>query len=189
MTLRSLTTFYILLFCITSVCGCASGLNDRLAIGGSYVSPTFRSDGISGIKTSSQSQHIFSSHASPRAMWTPTQYIAPMDSVVHSNEFTLHAPLKRDAPPRVYGRYPSASDTLTMQATSWMDDLLITIDELGRSFIGTPYAVGFLTVTGQMNKLVLSPRQPWKRTTATSWSSGYPSQPQSTEHEDTTDDK
>lgn len=154
--------------------GCSQPLNDRLTLGGSYLSPTFQSHVDSTTDSHDHQNLLFSEPPNPRSAWSPSQYITPMDGVVHSYELIIHPPLDRDDPPRVYGRYPTVADVLNIQSTSWIEDLLITIDELGRSFIGTPYAIGYTTLTGKANQPITSPRHPWKRRVAGGWSTGYP---------------
>ncbi len=154
--------------------GCTEPLNDRPTLGGSYIPPTFRTSSTTPTVLEHPSQHLLSTTPKPRAAWTPTQYLAPMDGVVHSPILMVLAPIKHTDPPRVFGRYPTPTDALKLSATTWIEDLFITIDDYGRSFIGTPYAIGYFTFTGKLAEPLLSP-QSWKRTeTANTWSSGYP---------------
>lgn len=173
------------IFClsgITALTGCTQTLNDRPSLGGSYISPSFLAQPDLDDEPRSQTNLLLSSSPRIRSAWTPTQYINPLDGVVHAQELVIHAPLNHDDAPRVYGRFPSTDDVLSLKGTPWIDDLFITIDELGRSFIGTPYAVGYLSFTGQLGSPVSSPRQPWKRTRSGGWSSGYPAPKEPTEN-------
>ncbi len=154
--------------------GCTQKLNDRPTLGGAYLSPTFRLNISTPTPLDRPSEDLFASTPKPRSGWAPTQYLAPVDGVVHWPMLRILAPLKRTDPPRVYGRYPTLADALNPQTTAWIEDLLMTIDEYGRSFLGTPYAIGYFTLTGKLTEPLISP-QPWKRTeTANTWSSGYP---------------
>jgi len=154
--------------------GCTQPLNNRITLGGSYISPTFTT------QARSQTPSLPDAQASrPRNQWTPIRYISPMDGVVHSPTWALTRIPKRTDPSRLYGRYPTIDDAALRTVHSnmpWINQTLFTIDELGRSFIGTPYAMGYLTVTGRLTKPMLSPTQNWKRTDQTQgWSTGYPS--------------
>ncbi|MBL4698650.1 MAG: hypothetical protein JKX70_07440 [Phycisphaerales bacterium] len=168
-------SFINILF-ITAVCamlaGCTQPLNNRITLGGSYRSPSFRA-----VSTTQQSTDtgLLDSTPKPRAHWAPTRYIAPIDSVVHTPTFQLFALPKKSDTARIYGRFPTPPDSIELNSANWSKDLLITLSELGRSIVGTPYAIGYLTITGQLNKPVASPARPWKRTQAkNNWSSGYP---------------
>ncbi len=154
--------------------GCTQPINSRPTLGGSYISPTFRPNTTTPTALEHPARHLLASTPKPRSAWTPTQYLSPMDGTVHSPMLRILAPLKRADPPRVYGRYPTPTDALDPQSTAWIEDLLITIDEYGRSLLGTPYAIGYFTLTGKLTEPLISP-QSWKRTeTANTWSSGYP---------------
>ena len=155
--------------------GCTQPLNNRITLGGSYRSPSFRA-----ILTTPQSSEtgLLEFSPKPRAPWTPMQYIAPIDSVVHTPTLLLFALPKKSDTARTYGRFPTSSDAIELNSTSSSKDLLITLSELGRTFIGTPYAIGYLTITGHLTEPMESPARPWKRTqVADNWSSGYPTPP------------
>ncbi len=161
--------------------GCTQPLNSRPTLGGSYTSPTFRPSPVPPAALDRPARHLLATTPKPRPAWTPTQYLAPMDGVVHSPMLRALTPIKRTTPPRVYGRYPTPTDALKPQTTTWIEDILITINEYGRSFLGTPYAIGYLTFNGKLTEPLVSP-QPWKRTeTANTWSSGYPASSQTLE--------
>jgi len=164
--------------------GCTQPLNSRPTLGGSYISPTFRSIPSPPAALDRPAQHLLATTPKPKSAWTPTQYLAPMDGVVHSPMLRVFAPIKRTVSPRVYGRYPTPADALKPQTTTWIEDILIAINEYGRSFLGTPYAIGYLTFTGKLTAPLISP-QPWKRTeTANTWSSGHPTSSQTMEPTD-----
>ena len=156
--------------------GCTQPLNARSTLGGSYLSPTFRTSSTAHNPLESPAIFLLGTTPKPRSAWTPTQYLAPFDGVVHTpTMMALKAPKRTDLP-RPYGRYPSADDVLSMQSSLWFDDVLFTFSELGRSVFGTPYAAGYFTYAGYLSKQITSPRTPWKRTRADGWSSGFPSQ-------------
>lgn len=176
---------FLILLLLVALTGCTQGLNDRPTLGGSYLSPTFRQHTDNHTAIKNPAQHLLTTTSKPRAEWTPTQYISPMDSVVHLPTLTLYQLPKKTDLPRIYGRYPTTNSALYMQKSApiaWINDALITFYDLGRSFIGAPYALGYLAVTGKLTDPVESPAQSYKRTeTANTWSSGFPTQQETTE--------
>ncbi|MDF1808609.1 MAG: hypothetical protein P1U42_02845 [Phycisphaerales bacterium] len=156
--------------------GCQSSNQSRLTLGGSYLSPSFCPQQNSEQSRASDSSELLSEIVTPRNQWEPTQYITPFDGVTHRSNFIVSAPLKKKDRPRRYGRYPTTEDVLTAQDTSWMNDLMISIDELGRSLIGTPYFITIRLLELKATDPVLSPIFPWKRSDYSSWSSGHPSE-------------
>ncbi len=178
MAIRRSTYIVLFLIALIKLTGCTQPLNDRLTLGGSYLSPTLgkHSDNHTSLETPSQS--LLASTPKPRADWTPTQYISPMDSVAHSQTFLIFVPPKKTDRPRIYGRFPTRRDALKSHSSPTIvriNDTLITFYELGRSLIGAPYALGYLTITGKLTEPVASPSQSYKRTeTANTWSTGFP---------------
>lgn len=150
--------------------GCTQPLNNRITLGGSYISPTFATQAP---------PQLDDPISRPHNQWTPTRYISPMDGVVHTPTWSLTQFPKRTDPPRLYGRYPTVTDAAqrtTYSGMPWLNQILFSVDELGRSFIGTPYAVGYGIISGKITKPMLSPVENWKRTDQTQgWSTGYPS--------------
>ncbi len=161
------------LMLLAALAGCSQTLNDRLTLGGAQLPPTF--DGpVPGARTGPAV--LFGADPRPRSAWTPTTYIAAFDGVVHGHTFVLRAPLEKVSTPREYGRFPTRRDALALQSSGWFEDLMMTIDELGRSFIGTPYAIGYWVWVGEIDEPTLSP-SPYKRTAGVGWASGYPAPP------------
>ena len=186
--LLNFLSIFLPIFFIT---GCTQPLNDRPTLGGSYVSPTFRKKSQPAIPLDSPTEHLLANTPKPRSAWTPTQYIAPFDGVVHGHTFTLRAPMGQFTYPRIYGLYPTTLTSLDPQSTPWIKQLWHSCNELGRSFLGSDFSVLSLTFTGQLTKPVTSPTLPWKRTdTHDAWSSGFPVSPNSTQNpnEDLADD-
>ncbi len=169
---------FLFILSVLLLSGCTQPLNDRPTLGGIYRSPTFITQPQSHTALENPSQHLLASTPKPRIDWSPTQYIAPMDSAAHSPTLALFGMVKKTDPPRIYGRYPTTNDALYMQQSAsiaWINDALFTIYDLGRSFIGSPYAFGYRTATGKIAEPMISPSQPYKRTqTADTWSSGFP---------------
>ncbi|CAN0572990.1 unnamed protein product [Laminaria digitata] len=62
---------------------------------------------------------------------------------------------------------------------------MLTGTEIGRSVIGTPFAIGYLTWHGHLDTASVSPT-PFKRTQQNDWSTGAPA-PITSETEDTHD--
>ncbi len=182
-----LCTCLLLLCMCLGLSACTHPLNDRLTLGGSHTPPTLSQAPTTSPPPANASE-LFASPPIPRSSWTPTQYIAPLDGVVHSWALSLSPPYKNTAPPRILGLYPTANDALTWYAPIhqtqsasvppaliWINDAINTLNDLGRSFIGTPYALGYLAVTNQLTEPTTSPARVWKRTeTKDQWSSGFP---------------
>lgn len=169
--MRMFTIF--LLFTLFALIGCTQPLNDRITLGGNSTPPTFR-DMQSSTRTNQPTQ-LLGSISKPRTTWKTTRYIAPLDGVVHVYELVIPSTPGRTASPRIYGRFPTVNDVLNPQATPWLGDVLLAFAQFGRSFIGTPYAFVYMTVTGNLAKPGFSPHEIWKRTSSTTWSTGYPS--------------
>jgi len=168
----------LLLFTLPLLSGCAQPLNNRPTLGGSFLPPTFKPAPPPSIPLDRPAQALFADPPRSRLDWTPRQYISPMDAVVHTPLLQIFEPIRKADPARVYGRYPTPNDALDFQSTKWHKDLALTIDEYGRSLLGLPYALGYFTITGQLNTPIGSPMRPWKRTnTQNTWSSGYPTPP------------
>jgi len=177
---------------------CTHPLNDRLTLGGAHTPPTF-SDTATTPPPNASGRDLFSITPTPRSSWTPTQYIAPLDGVVHSWALTLSPPVNKKAPPRILGLYPTANDALAWYqpirpnqtatippALIWINDAINTLNDLGRSLFGTPYTLGYLTVTNQLTEPTTSPARVWKRTeTRDQWSSGFPTPASSNTNTDT----
>ena len=170
--------YSVLILTLTLLGGCTEPLNDRPTLGGVYHSPTFAAQPQNHTALENPSQDLLATTPKPRIDWSPTQYIAPMDSVAHSPTLALFGMVKKTDPPRIYGRYPTINDALFYSTSSpaiWINDVLFTFYDLGRSFIGSPYAFGYRTATGKLAEPMISPSQPYKRTqTADTWSSGFP---------------
>ena len=149
--------FHSILFILSLLVltGCTQPINNRSTLGGVYRSPTFRHDTNAHTDLQTPSQHLLASTPKPRVDWLLTQYISPMDSVVHSPILAFSLAVKKTDPPRIYGLFPTIYDALFIPQTTtnlWINDVLITCNELGRSFIGSPYAFGYLTATGNLTK-------------------------------------
>ncbi len=173
------TILYRTLMMTCSLClcsGCTQSLNDRMTLGGTYHSPTFVDHSLSIHEQQSNGLNTLAMTGSTdRSHWVPAQYVSPMDGVVHSRLWRVLHPVSKKDPPRTYGRFPLATDVLNSQSTKSLNDTLNTIDDIGRSIIGTPYALGYMTVTGSIGRPSISPVSPWKRTNSTNtWSSGFP---------------
>ena len=165
--------------CIGSLmlCACSSPHNDRMTLGGSYLSPTLRPPADHTETPESQAPNLLIAPLKPRSQWEPIQYIAPFDGVVHSPRLIISKPLEKTDPPRVYGRFPSSKDVLDAQSESWINNLLISIDDLGRTLIGTPYIAGLRLIGFSLDQPSLSPQAPYKRSQESDWSSGFPQEP------------
>lgn len=163
----ALTVPCLLLLAMT---GCSQALNDRITLGGSNLPPVF-DESTHGARTGAPV--LFGEGPTPRSAWTPTIYIAPFDGVVHGHDLILRARLDKFSAPREYGRYPTRRDALALQSSGWLDDLMMTLDELGRSFVGTPYALVYWTWAGELCRPEQSPF-PYKRTAQVGWASGFP---------------
>ncbi|MFG0245797.1 MAG: hypothetical protein ACF8MF_07085 [Phycisphaerales bacterium JB052] len=157
-----------------SMVSCAQRLNDRLTLGGRLVSPSLDQNRTTSFEA--RSPELFAESVPARSGWRPTQFLVPLDGVVHGHRFLLSPPLRSNAPARTYGRFPSSCDALDPQAHSWSDDLFETGRELGRTLIGGVYAAGYLTWKGELHRPRVSP-SPYKRTQQDEWSSGQPAQP------------
>ena len=153
--------------------GCIRDQNARLSFGGMRISPSFQSAPTLKVHKYGGEQ-LFDSVQPPRVDWRPIQYISPFDGVVHGHELRVYPRLEKNDPSRVYGRFPTNQSALDSQSTGPLEDAFISIDELGRSMVGTPYAIGYLAFTSELFKPNQSPRIPWKRTKFQRWSSGYP---------------
>lgn len=94
----------------------------------------------------------------------------------------LMPPLSTKMSAREYGRFPEGGDVLDPQSHSWGADAWETVRELGRSTIGSVFAVGYLTWNNAISEKQLSPT-PYKRTEQDEWASGMP-EPQLTGNED-----
>tara|TARA_R110002072_G_scaffold42064_21_gene119076 strand:+ start:396293 stop:396877 length:585 start_codon:yes stop_codon:yes gene_type:complete len=170
------------------ISACTHPLNARLTLGGAHTPPTFVQSKPTTPPPPATGRDLFATTTPPRSNWTPTQYIAPLDAVVHSWALTLLPPVNKKAPPRILGLYPTANDALAWYqpirqtqtaaippALIWINDAINTLNDLGRSFIGTPYAFGYLVATNQLAEPTTSPARVWKRTeTQDQWSSGFP---------------
>lgn len=165
--------FMILIFITMLVLsGCTQPLNDRITLGGQFTPPTFQD--IHPTPTINHNPQLLNSVSRPRTSWKTTQYIAPLDGVVHTFEMVIPSTPNRRASPRIYGRFPTINDALDPQTTPWVGDVFYAFIQFGRSFIGTPYAIAYMTITGDINEPVFSPHENWKRTASNTWSTGFP---------------
>lgn len=163
----------LLLPMIFLLSGCIRDQNARLSFGNALVSPSFV-NAPNSKKHALGGSHLFDAVQSPRLDWQPVRYLSPFDGVVQSHELRIYPRQKKNDPARNYGRFPTFQSALDPQSTSGLGNVLMTIDEFGRSFIGTPYAIAYLSITGDLYTPMQSPRIPWKRTKFQRWSSGYP---------------
>ena len=151
--------------------GCAQNRNERIVMGGSYTPPSF------GTSRSFVDQHdepaLFDKGFPDRGVWSPTQFVAHFDGTVHAHSMVLMPPLSTKMDARAYGRFPEDGDVLNPQSHSWGEDLWETVRELGRSTIGSVFAVGYLTWSNGLGLEQVSPR-PYKRTQQDEWASGMP---------------
>jgi len=166
----------LLLGILISMIGCQSPNQNRITLGGSFISPSFRTPNSAQHYELGNGHDLLSETARPRSQWEPTQYIAPFDGVAHQPHFIVSKPLKKRDLPRRYGKFPTVNDVLDNQSTSWMSNLMISIDELGRSFIGTPYIISIRLAHLNPTEPLISPYLTWKRSNYSSWSSGHPSE-------------
>jgi len=151
--------------------GCSHPSNDRITLGGSYVPPSLRQDPLA--IDLEPDPVLFGLEPAPRSQWDPIIYLVPFDGVVHGHLFQVRAPIGKTSTPREYGRFPTRRDALRPQSSSWGEDIVTTIGELGRSVIGTPYALVYFAVTGKLGEPTLSPRA-YKRTPRVEWATGSP---------------
>lgn len=151
--------------------GCAQVLNERVTLGGMHLSPSLDSS-ASAVPLGGE-RLLNAPVMGDRSRWGVTQFIVVFDGVVHAPILRIEPPLRAQSSGRFYGRYPETIEVLDPQARSWGEDLRFTLDELGRSLIGTPFAVGYLGWHGELGEPSLSPR-PYKRTDQDGWSSGFP---------------
>jgi hypothetical protein len=161
----------ILIFAILTLAGCTQPTNDRLSLGGLYITPTFQTPKPENTPNTPQ---LFAATPKPRTAWESTIYTSPYDGVAHSRLMRTLPPLKRDDTPRSYGRFPTTDDALSEQSNSSTQDLTFAIQEMGRTFIGTPFALGYFLTTGQLTTPSIAPDRSWKRTRQDGWSSGHP---------------
>lgn len=169
--------------------GCTQPINDRLTIGGTYLPPTFAQHPEPKSSPDERPVLLFDHPTRSHDQWTPVQYLSPMDGVAHGHTFALSPLIKHTDPDRIYGRYPTPQSVLAYHPDtlgSWINEVFFWCDELGRSFIGTPYAIGYLTISGHLDEPILSPIQNWKRTNQIQeWSTGYPTPKEHTIPEET----
>lgn len=174
---------YLLMSCAVPLCllsGCTQPLNDRLALGGQFVSPSLRGQTTDGVDP--VPPDLFGQPPElERERWQPTQFVVHFDGVVHGQPLRIGRPLRANDPPRVYGRYPTRSDALDPQANGWFDDLRLGVSETGRSVIGGPFALIYLAVSGELAQPAVSPGS-YKRSRQDDWSSGRPAPVHSSEH-------
>ncbi len=152
-------------------CGCVHQSNDRLTLGGHQASPSLTPHHIS---IDPKSPELLADRISvDRRSWVPVQFVVPFDGVVHGQTLRIEPPLHPESSPRYYGRYPSPADVLSAQRRGWIQDILFSCGELGRSIVGTPLGVAFLAWRGDLDEPSISPR-PYKRTQQNGWSTGLP---------------
>jgi hypothetical protein len=152
--------------------GCSRLHNERLTLGGSYHPPTIHADSFSTTKPA-VAHSLFSESPIDRAAWDAITFVAPYDGTAHHLTMRVMPPLRKDDQPRIYGRYPSIEDSLDPQSHSWAKDGWSTLEELGRSTIGSVFAIGYLVWEGELGKPRTSPI-PYKRARQDDWSSGLP---------------
>ncbi|MEZ6163029.1 MAG: hypothetical protein R3B67_01170 [Phycisphaerales bacterium] len=151
--------------------GCTQNSNDRISLGGGFV-PGCIGESQSFVNEK-QDPELFSLGSTVRGAWTPTQFVAHFDGTVHDPTMVLLPPLSTKMSAREYGRFPEAGDVLDPQSHSWGEDMWETVRELGRSTIGSVFAVGYLTWNNGLGQEQVSPR-PYKRTQQDEWASGMP---------------
>ena len=151
--------------------GCTPNLNDRPTLGGSYQSPSINPSGATVVQHDAPSMML--DRHPDRSRWEPTQFVAHFDGVAHGQSLVLPPPLTTEMPPRMYGRFPSEGDVLDAQTRSWGDELMAWTQELGRSTIGSAYAIGYLAWNNLLGRASYSPT-PYKRSDQDQWSSGSP---------------
>lgn len=163
-----------LLFAMLAISGCTQPMNDRITLGGSYLSPSLAPDSM---REPPKSASLFEARVTPdRSRWRVIQFIVPFDGAVHTETLRVEPPLLPSSTARFYGRYPSGSDVLDPQSHSWVQDLGFTCSELGRSLLGSPFLIGYMAWHGDLTRPSLSPK-PYKRTQQNDWSSGSPATP------------
>lgn len=176
MAIRRSITLVLLSILLIGMVGCTQPLNDRITLGGSYLSPTFRSQ--NSAQEDSFPPQLFESTPSSRNGWSPTRYISPVDEVVHAPVYRIMVSPSKKAYPRIYGRFPTPRNALIYHAPPlkvWVTDSFNTIFEIGRSVIGTPFAIGSYALSGHLGEPGVSPIKSYKRTnTSNNWSSGFP---------------
>ncbi|MCA9274710.1 MAG: hypothetical protein KDA29_01665 [Phycisphaerales bacterium] len=152
--------------------GCTQNRNERIAMGGSYIPPSF-STSQSFVDQHDDEPFLFEKGFPDRGVWSPTQFVAHFDGTVHAHSMVLMPPLSTKMAARAYGRFPEDGDVLDPQSHSWGEDMWETVRELGRSTIGSVFAVGYLTWNNGLGQEQVSPR-PYKRTQQDEWASGMP---------------
>lgn len=165
---------------LLSLSGCTQPFNERLELGGRFVSPSLRTQQPAGIDPVPPALFGQPPQAD-REQWQPTQFVVHFDGVVHGQTLRIGRPLRANDPPRVYGRYPTRADALDPQSNGWFDDLKLGVSETGRSVIGGPFALIYLAVNGDLNHPALSPGS-YKRSRQDDWSSGRPASVHISEH-------
>jgi hypothetical protein len=179
---RLIQVFLVMLLAMGPI-GCTQPLNDRPTLGGQAISSAVMVPDPISVRP--RAQLFAGQDPCDRTRWQPTQFVAEYDGVVHGSILRIAPPLRSSSEPREYGRYPSRWDVLDAQANSWFEDLMLTGTEIGRSVIGTPFAIGYLAWRGKLDTPTLSPT-PYKRTQQNDWSTGAPA-PTTSETEDTHD--
>jgi hypothetical protein len=163
-----------LLSAICAISGCTRALNARTTLGGSFISPTLGGTDHRG--ATARASLLSDPVDATREAWRPTQFVVAFDGVVHGQTLRVLPRLRPRSTPREYGRYPSAGDVLAPQSHGWMQEFAFFGSELGRSIVGTPYAIGYLVWQGELDDPTVSPGA-YKRTPQTDWSSGTPADP------------
>jgi len=158
-----------------SLSGCVEPTNERLTLGGSYISPTLdlRDQEPLRLPEPSDSVDLLLGQVPPRTGWSGTSYIAPFDATVHRQPLIISARLSNTLPPRAYGRFPTRMDVLDTQSSGWMDQFMMCLGDYGRSCVGSPYAMFMLVHDGRLNEPDVSP-SPYKRRPRVEWASGTP---------------
>lgn len=155
--------------------GCTYSQNERLTIGAAYRPPTIFEHGSTRLDPSGTVQ-LLDAPAAGRNTWAPMPFVAHFDGVVHGRLLRALPPVRPRSNARAYGRYPTAEDALDPQADGYPQRLWAGIETLGRSTIGTDWAVIYLAWHGELFRDALSP-MPYKRSRQSGWSSGQPAPP------------
>lgn len=151
---------------VLAIPACTNPKNARLELGSLSRTPTFTPH--------SSSPTPLPEPSTPRARWSTTVVIAPLDGIAHSPTFRLYAIPRKKDPPRVYGLLPTTTTALDHQAESTFSATLHTLDELGSTITSLidPFLIHY-----ELTNDHWSPTRPWKRSRqADTWSSGQPPQ-------------
>jgi len=178
-----------LMIALCMLWGCTQPLNDRLTLGGNFITPTFRASNISDpTNPEISAPTLLAATPKPRDAWTPIQYISPYDGVVHSPLLRVRPPHKHLDTPRNYGLYPTIHDASYSQSLTYEKDLSEPLKALGRTVVGTPYALTQFILSGELTAPSDAPFRVWKRAKPSRWSTGNPlAAPSNLDREDVPD--